>query len=71
MDVSGAETIEIYYKPNVEVAVYLTNSQGNEVTDMANLEAGEYTISFGFVKTEQKKKLLNQSYWVMLHMKLL
>ena len=57
VDVSGAETIEIYYKPNVEVAVYLTNSQGNEVTDMANLEAGEYTISFGFVKTGTKEKV--------------
>lgn len=57
VDVSGAETIEIYYKPNVEVAVYLTNSQGNEVTDMANLEAGEYTISFGFVKNGTKEKV--------------
>lgn len=57
VDVSGAETIEVYYKPNVEVAVYLTNSQGNEVTDMANLEAGEYKISFGFVKTGTKEKV--------------
>lgn len=57
VDVSGAETIEVYYKPNVEVAVYLTNSQGNEVTDMANLEAGEYKISFGFVKAGTKEKV--------------
>ena len=57
VDVSGAETIEIYYKPNVEVAAYLTDAQGNEVTDMANLEAGEYTISFGFVKSGTKEKV--------------
>lgn len=57
VDVTGAETIEIYYKPNVEVAAYLTDSQGNEVTDMANLEAGEYTISFGFVKSGTKEKV--------------
>lgn len=57
VDVSGAETIEIYYKPNVEVAAYLTDAQGNEVTDMANLEAGEYTISFGFVKSGTEEKV--------------
>lgn len=57
VDVTGAETIEIYYKPNVEVAAYLTDSHGKEVTDMANLEAGEYTISFGFVKAGTKEKV--------------
>lgn len=57
VDVSGAETIEIYYKPNVEVVAYLTDAQGNEVTDLANLEAGEYTISFGFVKAGTKEKV--------------
>lgn len=57
VDVSGAETIEIYYKPNVEVVAYLTDAKGNEVTDMTNLEAGEYTISFGFVKSGTKEKV--------------
>lgn len=60
VDVSGAETIEIYYKPNVEVAAYLADANGNEVTDMANLEAGEYTLSFGFVKAGTREKV-NQS----------
>ncbi len=50
LDVTGAESIEVYYKPNVEVAMYLTDSEGNEVTDIENLEVGDYTISFGFVK---------------------
>ena len=40
VDVSGAETIEIYYKPNVEIAAYLKDAQGNEVTDLSDLEAG-------------------------------
>lgn len=57
LDVSGAETIEIYYKPNVEVAAYLTDANGNEVTDMANLESGEYTLSFGFVKAGTREKV--------------
>lgn len=50
LEVSGAETIEIYYKTNIEVAAYLSDSQGNVMEDMAELAAGEYTISFGFVK---------------------
>lgn len=50
IDVSGADTIEVYYRPNVEIAAYLTDSSGEEVTDLANLRAGEYTIDFAFVK---------------------
>lgn len=50
VDVTGADTIEVYYKPNVEIAAYLTDENGQEVTSMENLEAGEYTITFGFVK---------------------
>lgn len=55
LDVSGAETIEIYYKTNIEVAAYLTDSQGNEVEDLSDLAAGTYTISFGFVKAGTKE----------------
>ncbi len=57
VDVSGAETIEIYYKPNIEVEAYLTDENGKEVTDMENLEAGEYTLSFGFVKADTSEKV--------------
>lgn len=57
LDVSGAETIEIYYKPNVEVAAYLTDERGQIVSDLSNLAAGNYTISFGFVKTGTKEKV--------------
>lgn len=55
LNVSGAETIEIYYKTNIEVAAYLTDSQGNEVKDISDLAAGTYTISFGFVKAGTKE----------------
>lgn len=57
LDVSGAETIEIYYKTNIEVAAYLTDSQGNEVEDLADLAAGDYTLSFGFVKAGTKERV--------------
>ena len=57
VDITGAETIEIYYKPNVELRAYLKDSNGKEVTDMTKLEAGEYEISFGFVKKGTNEKL--------------
>lgn len=60
LDVSGADTIEVYYKPNVEIAAYLTDSTGSEVTELQNLKAGEYTISFGFVKAGTQERV-NQS----------
>lgn len=57
LDVSGAETIEIYYKTNIEIAAYLTDGQGNEVEDLSDLAAGEYTLSFGFVKAGTKERV--------------
>lgn len=60
IDVAGADTVEVYYKPNVEIAAYLTNSAGEEVTSLENLQAGEYTISFGFVKAGTDQRV-NQS----------
>lgn len=57
LDVSGAETVEIYYKTNIEVAAYLTDSQGNEVEDISDLAAGDYTLSFSFVKAGTKERV--------------
>lgn len=56
LDVTGAETVEIYYTPNVEIAAYLVDSEGNVVTDPDDLRAGEYTLQMGFVKggTDEK-----------------
>lgn len=61
LDVSGAETIEIYYKPNIEVAAYLTDNEGNEIGNLSDLAAGEYTITFGFVKAGTKEKVRESS----------
>lgn len=59
VDVSGAKTIEVYYKPNIEIAAYLKDSDGDEVTDMNALEQGEYQIDFSFVKGGSKEKVKN------------
>ena len=50
LEVSDADTVEVYYRPNVEIVVYLMNEAGVEVTARDNLLAGSYTINFGFVK---------------------
>lgn len=60
LEVSGADTIEVYYKPNVEIAAYLTSSDGDEVTSLSSLRAGDYIITFGFVKAGTTEKV-NQS----------
>lgn len=57
LDVAGANTIEVYYKPNVEIAAYLTDGNGNEVTSLSDLRAGDYTITFGFVKSGTSEKV--------------
>ncbi len=44
IDVSGAETLEVYYKPNVEVAVSLIDSEGNPITMGETVEEGDYTL---------------------------
>ncbi len=59
--VSGAETVEIYYKPNIEIAVFLTDLNGNEVTDMDTIGAGEYIMDFGFVKAGTRERINENS----------
>jgi len=56
LSVTGADTIEIYYKPDVEIDVFLTDENGNEVT-ADRFEAGEYTLNFCFVKRGTKDRL--------------
>ena len=56
LSVDGADTIEIYYKPDVEIDVFLTDENGREVTS-DRLEAGEYTLNFCFVKQGTKDRL--------------
>ena len=55
VDVEDAQTIEVYYKPDVEITVSLKKGK-KEVTDLSNLEAGDYTINFKLVESGTGKK---------------
>lgn len=59
INVEGADTLEVYYKPNIEITATLTDSEGNEVTDLSSLAAGDYTINFDFVKSGTKDSVGN------------
>lgn len=64
-DVSGASTIDIYYRPNVDIAVHLVNSEGTRLSTSDPIPEGTYTLEYGFVKpgTEEflpESKLLGE-----------
>lgn len=59
--VDGAETVEVYYKPNIDVCVDLYDSKGNIVENVDNIEAGDYKLSFGFVKAGTNERVNKDS----------
>lgn len=61
VEVSGAETVEVYYKPNIDIAVSLTDSSGREVMGLSEIEAGEYTLDMCFVKAGTNERINNSS----------
>ena len=50
IDVKNAKTVEIYYKPNVEIEAFLVDNEGNIIKNADGLKEGSYTLKFGFVK---------------------
>ena len=56
LSVSGADTIEVYYKPDVEIQVYLTDEAGQEISE-SKIEADEYTLNFCFVQSGTTARL--------------
>lgn len=50
LDLSGADTVEVYYKPNVEIRASLQELDGTPISNMSRIEAGDYRIEFGFVR---------------------
>ncbi|MBE6591461.1 MAG: hypothetical protein E7646_05415 [Ruminococcaceae bacterium] len=50
IDVKNAKTVEIYYKPNVEIEAFLVDNEGSIIKNADGLKEGSYTLKFGFVK---------------------
>ena len=61
LDVAQAESIEVYYKPNVSINAYLFDLDGNEVTDSADIVNGKYKLEFGFVNANTNARVTDTS----------
>lgn len=61
VNVSGADDIQVYYKPNVSIAAYLFNDDNEEVTANDNLIAGTYRLEFGFINGTNGEKVTDTS----------
>ena len=57
LNIQGAETLEVYYKPNVELMAFLVDEEGNEVAYTEGIKAGKYRLDFGFVKAGTSEKI--------------
>ena len=61
LNVTNAESIEVYYKPNVEIRSYLYTLDGQEVTSENDIVNGDYKIEFGFVNAANGEKVTDTS----------
>lgn len=61
INVSGADNIQVYYKPNVSIAAYLFNDDNEEVTAKDTLLAGTYRLEFGFINGTNGEKVTDTS----------
>ena len=61
LNVTNAESIEVYYKPNVEIKSYLYTLDGQEVTSANDIVNGSYKIEFGFVNAANGEKVTDTS----------
>lgn len=61
VNVTGADNIQVYYKPNVSIAAYLYNDDNEEVTSKDNLIAGTYRLEFGFINGTNGEKVTDTS----------
>ncbi len=57
-DVTGAQTLEVFYKPNVEIMAFLTDPvTGEEIPADSAIYPGTYTVEFVFVKAGTTEKV--------------
>lgn len=48
--VENADSIEVYYKPNVELRVFLTDEDGQEKPVVDAIKSGKYGVRVGFIR---------------------
>lgn len=57
IDAANAKTIEIYYKPDVDIMAFLIDEEGKEIGSDETVEPGEYILNFQFVKPGTSEKI--------------
>ena len=60
-NVTGADSVNVYYKPHVAIAAYLYNEKGKDITAEEHLVAGTYTVEYGFLDATTGKKVEDTS----------
>ncbi len=60
IDVAGADSVDVYYKPNVTIEIYLYDGD-KEVTSEKLLTSGNYKVQFGFVNADTGEKVEDTS----------
>ncbi len=60
-NVTGADSVNVYYKPHVTIAAYLYDEDGKEVTAEEHLVAGTYTVQYGFLDASTGEKVEDTS----------
>lgn len=60
-NVTGADNVQVYYKPNVTIAAYLYDDDGEEVTAQERLISGTYRVEYGFLNATNGEKVTDTS----------
>lgn len=60
-NVTGADNVNVYYKPHVTIAAYLYNDEGEDITAEEHLVAGTYTVQYGFLDASTGEKVEDTS----------
>lgn len=46
LDYEGSD-VQVFYEPNVKVAAFLTDAEGNKIEDLTKVEPGDYQVHYG------------------------
>lgn len=63
MDVTGADSVQVYYKPNVKVALSMFDENDVDVTKDERIVNGNYRIEFNMVNAKTATSLMTSPSW--------